>query len=84
MLSHLPVCVCVCFTSGTFSNFAIVPLQPVVLVNKAPGLTITIRVPTQRIKKYIKTPFCPHFVSRYICVTEKYRCFYVSMRNVSP
>ena len=48
---HLCLRVCVCvrvhFTSGTFPNFTIVPLQPVVFGNKAPGLTITIRVPTQ-------------------------------------
>lgn len=44
----LPACVCVCFTSGTLPNLTIVPLQPVVFVNKAPGLTVAIRVPTHK------------------------------------
>lgn len=49
---HLCLRVYVCvFTTGTFPNFTMPPLRPVFLFNKAPGLTITIRVPTQRILK---------------------------------
>lgn len=39
---------CVCVTCGTFPNFTVIPLQPVIFVNEAPGLIVTIRIPTQR------------------------------------
>lgn len=44
----LSVCASVCFTSRTFPNITIVPLQFVVFVDEAPGLIVSIRVPTQR------------------------------------
>lgn len=58
-IGKIHVCICVCVTCGTFPNFTVIPLQPVIFVNEAPGLIVTIRIPTQRIffKKKKKITF---------------------------
>lgn len=68
---------CVCVTSGTFPNFTVIPLQPVIFVNEAPGLIVTIGIPTQRIlkkkkKSLLKKPITifTHFVQTDLCKTH--------------
>lgn len=75
--SGVYMCVCVCVTSSTFPNFTVIPLQPVIFVNEAPGLIVTIRIPTQRIKKRKKksplkrpTIIFTHFVQTDPCKTH--------------